>query len=570
SVVIVEITSAPASTEFIRQIDLKVDFRAPRDSSRDGEMAASTLQERKKKKEGRRRRKRGKKKPKKRTIYVRQLQRKEDPPIVGRTAALLERIDGGGRPSPGGPQPRRRHQPPAEHDRILRQFSEPGEQRVLLAPAASPRGLLFQSLRQRRRGGGPREDDRPVEQLVGGGRGRGADVGKPREAVTRVDGERRLLLCDRIGGFLVALRGVGRAGLARPRRGRLLLVGSCRVVVVVVPVERPGVVVVEGVSNHDHGWVDAAPLHLLPRRAPLGAAAPVVAPAHVPSKSPDRFHILLRLPCPRIRWRSPLAPALRLADRHRHHPLLHRPPAVHPRSQISVSRSRKLRRARNKNQMAVDGGEGSTISWDMEPKTGRASSGRSIQLKPASHRWPRIRPRPRPPPASRGDSTMVEGDEAVFHTWDSLWFFSNMLSPPSPVPKSADTSRPCVQQAEDCTPAADRRQESEGGATGEAEISEAAGCNTTEHRRKQGKKRRHHRFCCNEKEQVKGLVELQVWLLGLRSNGGVLTASRTGGGFAHCDGTVRLRRCGMPPLADGLAMKQHLRSWAHAVACAVS
>ncbi|URD96187.1 hypothetical protein MUK42_32169 [Musa troglodytarum] len=164
---------------------------------------------------------------------------------------------------------------------------------------------------------------------------------------------------------------------------------------------------------------------------------------------------------------------------------------------------------------------------------------------------------------------MAEGDEAVFHTWDSLWFFSNMLSPPSPIPKSADISHPCVQKAKDCTPAADRCQESEAGTAGEAGISEAAGYNTMEHRRKQGKKRRNQRFCCNEKEQVKGLAELEVWLRGLSSNGGVLTASRSGGGFAHCDGNVRLRRCGMPPLADGLAMKQHLKSWAHAVACTV-
>lgn len=40
--------------------------------------------------------------------------------------------------------------------------------------------------------------------------------------------------------------------------------------------EGPGVVVVGGVGYDEHGGVNAAPLHLFPRRTTFGTATPVV------------------------------------------------------------------------------------------------------------------------------------------------------------------------------------------------------------------------------------------------------------------------------------------------------
>lgn len=49
--------------------------------------------------------------------------------------------------------------------------------------------------------------------------------------------------------------------------------------VAAVPGEGTEVVVVEGVGDDELGGVQAAALHLLPRRATLAATAPVVTPA---------------------------------------------------------------------------------------------------------------------------------------------------------------------------------------------------------------------------------------------------------------------------------------------------
>lgn len=143
---------------------------------------------------------------------------------------LLEPIDGrsgrGGRGSAGGPHPPGcGRQPPSKHHRVLRQLSQPREQRVLLAFAEE--FLTF--LRQRRRGDGvgPGEEDRAVEELAGscgggGGRGRGAHVdGEP----LRVREQRRLLR-DQVGelGVLLPLDRLRWAGFplweGRRRRDR--------------------------------------------------------------------------------------------------------------------------------------------------------------------------------------------------------------------------------------------------------------------------------------------------------------------------------------------------------------
>jgi hypothetical protein len=78
-------------------------------------------------------------------------------------------------------------------------------------------------------------------------------------------------------GALVRVVGLIR-WLLRRRRALLLVLGLLERAVL-RPGHRAGVVVLVGVGDEHHVRIGLAPLHLLPRRAPLGAAAPVVSPA---------------------------------------------------------------------------------------------------------------------------------------------------------------------------------------------------------------------------------------------------------------------------------------------------
>uniref|UniRef100_A0A0A9DIG0 Uncharacterized protein n=1 Tax=Arundo donax TaxID=35708 RepID=A0A0A9DIG0_ARUDO len=78
------------------------------------------------------------------------------------------------------------------------------------------------------------------------------------------------MLGDKVGLLGLRLR------LRRRRpRGRLALVVAAAAAALGL---RRRVVMVEGVGDEQHGGVRATALHLLPRRAPLGAAATVVTP----------------------------------------------------------------------------------------------------------------------------------------------------------------------------------------------------------------------------------------------------------------------------------------------------
>jgi hypothetical protein len=174
----------------------------------------------------------------------------------------------------------------SEHDGALGQLAEPGEERVLPLQLALPLLRRQQRRRVERRRG--RVQRRPVPRRV---------LVEPPEV------EALLLLFRRHrrdlsrlhqthSNLLVLLRfrflhfgfvrltvrstSLGRFDRLRLGRGRLR-----GLLVLVAPAAlglRRRVVVLEGVGDEQQGGVRAAALHLLPRRAPLGAAATVVPP----------------------------------------------------------------------------------------------------------------------------------------------------------------------------------------------------------------------------------------------------------------------------------------------------
>lgn len=81
------------------------------------------------------------------------------------------------------------------------------------------------------------------------------------------------------GRYSVAAGGGGGGGGGRRGRG-LLLAGAAGKG---IAVGGEGVVVLGCVGNDEHRRVGPAPLHLLPRQAPLRAAAPVIPPVLPPS-----------------------------------------------------------------------------------------------------------------------------------------------------------------------------------------------------------------------------------------------------------------------------------------------
>lgn len=143
-------------------------------------------------------------------------------------------------------------------------------------------------------GGEPRRrEDDVCEPVVGdAGLRRGMELGQLHEHVlvgarAGADLVHLLLRLRRLAGAAILLgRGVGHGGRrgqlrggggGRGRRG-VLLAGAAGEG---VAVGGSGVVVVGGEGDDEHAWVGPASLHLLPRRASLGAATSVVPPARI-------------------------------------------------------------------------------------------------------------------------------------------------------------------------------------------------------------------------------------------------------------------------------------------------
>ncbi|RLN23178.1 uncharacterized protein C2845_PM07G21520 [Panicum miliaceum] len=137
----------------------------------------------------------------------------------------------------------------------------------------------------------------------------------------------------------------------------------------------------------------------------------------------------------------------------------------------------------------------------------------------------------------------MEGD-VIFATMDSLWFYSSVLVQPPSKHKQrecAEELQPRQQQDSPGTP------KTTSGSSGQAPAAtERKTAAATAERRAAAR-------CCGDGEWDERMV---AWHKDLRRRTRVAAAAR-------CSQAL------MPPPGEGVAMKAHLRSWAHAVACSV-
>ncbi|OEL22423.1 hypothetical protein BAE44_0016557 [Dichanthelium oligosanthes] len=134
----------------------------------------------------------------------------------------------------------------------------------------------------------------------------------------------------------------------------------------------------------------------------------------------------------------------------------------------------------------------------------------------------------------------MEGDE-ILAAMDSLWFYSSVLQPPSKHKQrdSAEELQPRQQQDSAET------QKTARGSSGQAPECVLEAEVATE--------RRVAVRSCRDREWGKRMA---AWQMEQRRRTRVAAAAR-------CS------QARMPPPREGVAMKAHLRSWAHAVACSV-
>ncbi|XP_023520136.1 uncharacterized protein LOC111783440 [Cucurbita pepo subsp. pepo] len=169
-------------------------------------------------------------------------------------------------------------------------------------------------------------------------------------------------------------------------------------------------------------------------------------------------------------------------------------------------------------------------------------------------------------------------DQQVLQNLDSLWFFatvfSNRTPPPPPPPPPPVVQKPTQNDfveppgGEIATPIFQNQQNvgEERNIVDEKtnETGGGLGLIITEERRKS----RGRRWgCLGQRRKIVGEMDLsdavkeicECWLL----------EQRIGGGNQYQRGRRKMKKKKMPPFEDSMAMKEHIRSWAFAVACIV-
>ncbi|GMI72887.1 hypothetical protein HRI_000958000 [Hibiscus trionum] len=152
----------------------------------------------------------------------------------------------------------------------------------------------------------------------------------------------------------------------------------------------------------------------------------------------------------------------------------------------------------------------------------------------------------------------MDGSKKVMESLDSLWFFDNVLSLPSfqhnvyeDTVQEEEESKPKIQDAEILVPRCPKCGEIEQQPMTEVEFAKPP---------EKSKRRRRRR----RRSKRKVLGELHLGFHGKLAS----ESSFSEENVAHPNfETPHYTK--MPPLNDGLAMKEHLKSWAHAVACRV-
>ncbi|KAF8026384.1 hypothetical protein BT93_F3003 [Corymbia citriodora subsp. variegata] len=160
----------------------------------------------------------------------------------------------------------------------------------------------------------------------------------------------------------------------------------------------------------------------------------------------------------------------------------------------------------------------------------------------------------------------MEGCSRAVESLDSLWLFSNVLSRSRPLPPAAEAEETEEKEGEGEEPVKNQASGPEeeaarakplgattsstkeavgtpGSAEEESKLKERMGRSKRRQRRKRmfhERRRRENRFLVDRRRRP---------------------------GLGVASGVRAMQK--MPPLSDGIAMREHLRSWAIAVACAV-
>ncbi|RCV27203.1 hypothetical protein SEVIR_5G308600v4 [Setaria viridis] len=144
----------------------------------------------------------------------------------------------------------------------------------------------------------------------------------------------------------------------------------------------------------------------------------------------------------------------------------------------------------------------------------------------------------------------MEGDD-ILATMDSLWFYSSVLLQPPSKHKQSD----CAEELQPRQQQADTHHKTTSSSSdGQAPKSVEEAAVATERRAAAATERRAAaRSFCRDREWDERMV---AWQKEQRRRTRVAAAAR-------CS------QARMPPPGEGVAMKAHLRSWAHAVACSV-
>ncbi|KAH7651443.1 hypothetical protein IHE45_20G057700 [Dioscorea alata] len=147
----------------------------------------------------------------------------------------------------------------------------------------------------------------------------------------------------------------------------------------------------------------------------------------------------------------------------------------------------------------------------------------------------------------------------ILESLDSLWFFSNILSASSsPIPcTNAITIKLQTSNSQPHHPVNTLKTTKL-----ETDVDvQVLPLKPEKPKKLRATKEKEKQKLKHQKNDIEdGLVEELVFLGLSLQQLSVKQRMKTGMAF-HC--------CSMPPLNDGLAMKKHLKSWAHAVACTV-
>ncbi|KAF8028619.1 hypothetical protein BT93_E1299 [Corymbia citriodora subsp. variegata] len=189
----------------------------------------------------------------------------------------------------------------------------------------------------------------------------------------------------------------------------------------------------------------------------------------------------------------------------------------------------------------------------------------------------------------------MEGSSWAVESLDSLWFFSNVLSrarPLSPAAEPEETeekgggggkpvknqangpedeaarAKPVATTTEDSLPRCPRCGNLDAGVMKSFAVEAVGTPGSAEEEPKLKEKMRRSRRRQRSRRTFSGELDLGCYgeeFSGFEENRFLVNRRRRGFGVAS--GVQAMKE--MPPLSDGIAMREHLRSWAIAVACAV-